>query len=255
MSVTRPTVMNPLDKGANIALTNSYRTVSATGIGTVRSFTKVSSGKWYFEVTRVTASQVLLGLANASASLAQYPGNNSNSIGLFNGTIRANGSSVETVAALSTTGVFGVALDADARTVRFFNAGGTTTARALGFTGDIFIALGYDNNGLTGSMVLNTGQASYTYSVPSGYTAGFELQTVYQVLGNVKDAAGANAARTVNAHLRTTGALVGAATSDGTTGDYILEPIPNNDTDALYVVALPTSTSENALILDRVVAG
>ena len=56
------------------------------------------------------------------------------------------------------TGVFGFAIDADARTVRFFNAGATTTARAIGFTGDIYISLGCDNTSYLGGVTLNAGQ-------------------------------------------------------------------------------------------------
>lgn len=253
MSVTVETTMNPLDKGANISYSNGNRTMAATGVGSSRSYTKVSSGKWYFEVTRAVATQLMFGVSNATANLGQYPGNNANSVGLYNGTIYANGS-VETEGALSTTGVFGVALDADARTIRFFNASGTTTARAIGFTGDIYIAMGSDGGGLSGTLTLNTGQAAFTYSVPSGYTSGFALRTVYQVLGSVKDASGANVARTVQAHLRSTGALVGTVVSDGSTGNFTLEPEPNG-TAELVLTALPVSSSENALVFDRVVPG
>lgn len=253
MSTTIPTVLNPSDKGAAIALSNGNRTVVATGAGHGRSFTKVSSGKWYVEFTRTTLAQYMFGLSNASASLTQYPGQNANSIGLYGGTIFAGGS-VETVAALNTTGVFGMAIDADARTVRFFNAGGTTTARAMGFSGDIYLAAGADGSLPSGSLTLNAGQSAFTYSVPSGFTSGFALRTVYVLSGNVKDASGSNAARTINAHLRSTGALVGATVSDGSTGNFTLVPEPNSTSDH-YVIALPTSTSENALVFDRVVPG
>ena len=61
-----------------------------------------------------------------------------------------------------------------------------------------------------------------------------------QVSGNVKDSAGANATRTVHAYRRDTGALVGSATSNGTTGDYTIDC--STDTE-VTVVALDNATS------------
>lgn len=246
------TALNPGDKGANVTLANGNLTVAAGSTGQVRTFTKVSSGKWYVEVARPGDVRLMFGLANASAVLTQYPGQSTHSIGLYSGSIYHNGSVVETVAGLNTTGVFGLAIDADARTIRFFNAGATSTARAIGLSGDIFVVLGTDNAGLSGGITLNAGASAFTYSVPSGYTSGFALRTVYGISGNVDDASGANAARTVRGYNRSTGVLTCSAVSDGTTGDYVLIPEPNT-TDSHVVVALPVSTSENALVLDRMV--
>ena len=61
-----------------------------------------------------------------------------------------------------------------------------------------------------------------------------------QVSGNVKDASGANAARTVRAYRRDTGALVGSTTSNGTTGNYTIDC--STDTE-VTVVALDNATS------------
>lgn len=254
MTTTIPTVLNPSDKGAGVVLSNGNRTVSNTSTGIVRSFTKVSSGKWYFEVTR-TQNTFMFGVSNASASLVTYPGADAHAAALYSGSIYRNGGVLETVTALATAGVFGVALDADARTIRIFNASGTTTDRAIGFTGDIYIVFGTDGGlGSGGTCTLNTGQAAFTYAVPSGYTSGFALRTVYFVSGNVKNASNANAARTVQALVRSTGALVASTTSDGSTGNFTLIPEPNS-TAELIVLALPVSTSEPAFVFDRVVPG
>lgn len=253
MTVQIPTSFNPADKGAGVVLSNVGRTLNNTAAGSVRSFTKVSSGKWYFEITR-TSSTFMFGLANASALLTHYPGQNANSIGQQSGTLYVSGSAVETVSGLNTTGVFGVAVDADARTIRVFNASATTSARAIGFTGDIFILAGTDSPSGVNTATLNAGQSAFTYSVPSGYTSGFALRTVYAVSGNVKDASNANAARTLHALLRSSGALVASTTSDGTTGNFTLVPEPNSTAD-LIVIGLPVSTTEPALLFDRVVPG
>lgn len=254
MTVQIPTTFNPSDKGAGAGLSNGNRTVTNTAAAMARTYTKVSSGKWYFEISRTTTT-FMFGLANSSASLTQYPGQSTSSIGLYSGSLYINGSVVETVGALGATGVFGVAVDADARTIRVFNAVGTSTSRAIGFTGDIYIAVGTDGGvGGGGSCTLNAGQDAFTYSVPSGHTSGFALRSVYAVSGNVKNASNANAARTLQALVRSTGALAATTTSDGSTGNYTLIPEPNS-TAELIVLALPVSTSENVLVLDRMVPG
>lgn len=61
-----------------------------------------------------------------------------------------------------------------------------------------------------------------------------------QVSGNIKDSSGANAARTVRAYRRDTGALVGSTTSNGTTGNYTIDC--STDTE-VTVVALDNATS------------
>ena len=61
-----------------------------------------------------------------------------------------------------------------------------------------------------------------------------------QVSGNVKDSASANAARTVRAYRRDTGALVGSATSDGTSGNYTINCAT---LDEVTVIALDNATS------------
>lgn len=252
MTYMVPTTLNPADKGAGVILADGNRTVATGSVGQARSITKVSSGKWYVEVTRQSDNRNMFGLANASAVLTQYPGQSTNSIGLYAGQIYYNNSAVEGVGALATTGVFGLAIDADARTVRFFNAGGTSTARAIGFTGDIYLSLGRDNTSYPGGVTLNAGQSAFTYSVPSGYTAGFALMSALGISGVVTDAAGAPAARTIYGYNRSSGALTCTAVSSASTGSYLLIQQPNN-TDPHVVVALPTATTENALVFDRLV--
>lgn len=252
MTVQVPTSFNPSDKGSSIVLGNANRTVSGGSSGSVRSRTKVSSGKWYFEITR-THAILMFGVGNASMPTNTYPGSDATSIGVYGGSLYVNGSTAEYVSALNTTGVFGVELDADARTVRIFNAGASSTHFPLPFSGDIYIVMGVDGGGGGGGNgTLNAAHGAFTYSVPSGCTPGFALIEAYAVAGNVKDASGANVARKVQALLRSTGALVAAATSDASTGDYLLIPEPNTTAEVI-VLALPVSTSENALILDRVV--
>lgn len=67
--------------------------------------------------------------------------------------------------------------------------------------------------------------------------------------GSVVDSAGDPAARTVLAYTRSTGELIGSVTSRSDDGTFRI-PVPA-DVD-YFVVALPSSTAENALIFDRV---
>lgn len=92
---------------------------------------------------------------------------------------------------------------------------------------DTTMKIGCDNVGSTGfnghidDIRITKGVARYTASfTPPTAAFGDRLP---QVSGNVKDASGANAARTVRAYRRDTGALVGSATSNGTTGNYTID--------------------------------
>lgn len=66
------------------------------------------------------------------------------------------------------------------------------------------------------------------------------LEYAGQVSGNVKDAAGSNAARTVRAYRRDSGALVGSTTSNGTTGNYTINCAT---LDEVTVIAMDNATS------------
>ena len=80
------TYWNPLDKHAFITLSDSDKVAANTsGIwASVRSTLARSTGKYYVEVVYVSGLDwaVVLGIANASANLSQYIGENTNSWGL-----------------------------------------------------------------------------------------------------------------------------------------------------------------------------
>lgn len=169
-----PTIWNSADKSTRIALSGGDLTIAAASAGysTARSVASVSAGKFYFEIDR-TADLWMFGIANSSALLNNYPGENVNSIGLYRDQVYYGGVGVALTAA-GFTGVVGVLVNADARTIQFTNGTTTSTAYGILFAGDIFIAGGSGDTGsLSGGLVLNAGATAFSFAVPSGYTAGF----------------------------------------------------------------------------------
>ena len=164
--------LNPLDKGANISVSdgNLTATVTSTG-GIVLSTFGVSSGKWYWEMTRNGGSDCVIGIANASASRTAYLGSDSNGWGYIgsNGNKTNNATSATYGASYASGDVVGVVLDMDAGTVTFYKNGSSQGTAYSGLTGTIFAAFGTGNN--TDSVFANFGQRPFAYTAPSGYKA------------------------------------------------------------------------------------
>lgn len=241
------TVWDPAVKSTNTILHWDYLTLSTNGArGFVRSQYKVTTGKWYAEIQRVSNTDSNPGIVSASESVANYVGQTSQSIGMGAGTVYRNGSAVATSAI--GLGWIGIAVDATAREVRFFNGSSTTGAVSIPWSGDIYLAGGNDVGGAA-NMVLNAGQSAFAWTVPSGFTAGFGQVLTKSFQGQTLDDAGAPAARVVRAMLRSTGELVGEVTSDPATGAFELwTPF-----DAYHLLSFhhPDDT-RNALVYDWV---
>lgn len=212
-----PTTWNPSDCSTRLTLSGSdlVATPNTSGYSIVRSVHSVTSGKWLVDISRSSTSS-MVGVASASESLNNYLGATSESIGIFNATVYPSGTTYS--ALVDSVGHVGLALDADARTVEFFDGRGTTGALTIPFSGPIFLAAGSGSSGSSGVVTLNAGLDAFYKK--AGYRTGFGAVTTTTLSGNVKDATGTNAARVVRAYREDTGAFMGEATSNGTTGNY-----------------------------------
>ena len=163
-------VLNPLDTGMSISGGNLNSSSSSTNTIN-RSTIGVSSGKWYWEVTQLSANEILVGIANASASLTAYLGSNANGWGYnsANGSKYNNGSGVAYGATYTTNDVIGVALDMDAGTLTFYKNNTTQGQAYSGLTGTIFPSISAGTTST--SLAVNFGQRPFTYTPPSGFVA------------------------------------------------------------------------------------
>ena len=133
----------------------------------------VASGKWYWEVTKVSTDNTLIGVAvsmDANADAAPSAGyiyyNKDGSFGGIGFTLPSNGAS-------NTVGdVIGVALDADNRTVQFFKNGASQGTATDGPTGQTwFPSTGVWTSSASGGATYNFGQRPFAYTAPSGFKA------------------------------------------------------------------------------------
>lgn len=166
---------NPSDKNANIILSNgNLRAATDSGTnGLVRSTIGKSSGKWYWEYTTESVAG-MIGIANASATLAGYPGADSNGRGYFHtGNIYVNsaGTSYGVGYTYDLGKVIGVALDMDAGSIGFYVNG---AYQGLAFTplSGVFFAAAGGVGGPTIYYNMNFGATPFVHPVPAGFNPG-----------------------------------------------------------------------------------
>ena len=163
--------LNPLDQGSAITLSNgNLNFTNSSGTSISRSTFGISSGKWYWEVTQSSANEVLVGIANASASLTSYLGSSANGWGYdsANGN-KYNGSGVAYGATYTTNDIIGIALDMDAGTITFYKNNTSQGQAFSGITGTVFPAV--SGGVANASVVFNFGQRPFAYTAPSGFKA------------------------------------------------------------------------------------
>lgn len=186
--------LNTTDKDADVALSNSNYTYSATNVGSVRSTPGLFGERLYFEV-RVTAigaaQQHYIGVGNAAATITSYPGATTDSLSYrANGQSFLNGTGSAYGAAWAANDVIQVAIDgrpaamgANQRHIRvYFGRNGTwqnasnpdTEAgflvAAIGTEGIAHVMTG-GNAAETNTGVVNFGQAAFAHTPPADYYA------------------------------------------------------------------------------------
>lgn len=186
------TTWNPSDKSANINLAdgNLEAITSGSSFAGVRSTTSYSTGKYYAELTVTNlSSQVWFGIANSSASLSNFPGSDTNGMGLrctssSTFVLVYNNSAIVPPGTWSGT-IMQIALDmtdgliwfnvqnltngwnANATASPSTGTGGFSITSAYPITGSIL----FDFTGAFNSDVgtANFGNSAYTYTPPSGF--------------------------------------------------------------------------------------
>jgi len=173
---------DPGNKGANISLSNGNLDASNTtaGFQSARSSIGKTSGKCYAEVTVTasTATNIIIGFLNQTASLSTYVGNSANGRGLQNnGSNYVNGWTAGSAGGSYGNVVIGLAFDLGTGN-GFIAVSNTwqgssnpvtqTNPWVTGLSATVYIG---GSLGTTGNTVrLGTRTSQFTYSPPSGYT-------------------------------------------------------------------------------------
>lgn len=126
-----PTMLDPLNKGSNVVLSNlnltARKATGGSGFEMARSVKGETSGKFYFEITwdEFTGSFIGVGLGDQDASVGNFFGSDGNGILLVqNGEVYANGALRTTIQTSAESNISGVAFDVDDGWVWFRTSGG-----------------------------------------------------------------------------------------------------------------------------------
>jgi len=212
-------VMNILDKGANLSLSNANLQLSITAGGNdcLRcTMTIPSTGKWYWETTcSAIGSGANVGIADAFTALS--------SGGAITGVLYQSGgnkciNSWSTTAygsTYTTNDIIGIAVDADAGTIAFYK---NNVSQGTANTGMNFATTSYfpflQTTTAGGSWTINFGQRPFSYTPPTGFNA---LNTYNLPAATIKNGAQYMAATTYTGNGSTLAVLNSANTAIGTT--------------------------------------
>lgn len=166
-------VLNPLDNGGlTIASANLNSSDSGGSWKSIRSTIGISSGKWYWEVTATSGTNLDCGISKSTAaqSTNNYVGADANGWGYVgsNGQKYTAGSGSAYGATYTSGDVVGIAFDADAGTLTFYKNNVSQGTAFTGLTsGPYFPAVSNYSSGLA----INFGQRPFAYTPPTGYKA------------------------------------------------------------------------------------
>jgi hypothetical protein len=165
---------NPLDhfstnvdfSNANLKYTVPAGTYSNGGVAT--STITMTSGKWYCEMTVLSAAN-MVGIAKLPRANMRFLGDDVTGYGYYTNGGKYNGSGLVSYGASFTTNdVIGVALDLDAGTLTFYKNGVSQGTAFTGLSGEFVFATGnaFQNTQIT---AVNFGQQPFAYTPPAGY--------------------------------------------------------------------------------------
>lgn len=170
-------VWNTLKKmSGNFTITDASLTASDSSASLTQCFATMrvpSTGKWYWEMTCVAGSGIMLSIGMATEVIADS--NTPSGVGYYrtNGTIGNLAGTAQTAGATYTAGdVIGIAVDVDAGTVQFYknNVSQGATPSFTFTAGTVVVPMVQgDNSAGTKTVAANFGQRPFAYTVPSGF--------------------------------------------------------------------------------------
>ena len=161
--------LNPLASWNSTLTNGNLDWYSTTTYGQTQSTIAVSSGKWYYEATIVTAS-MLLGIKSVTAPVPGELWEGNRAYYSTDGRKFEDGTATTYGASYTDGDIIGVALDMDAGTLTFYKNGvsqgiafsGITEPQTLGYVG---------SNGNPASASFNFGQRPFIYTPPANHLA------------------------------------------------------------------------------------
>ena len=174
---------NPLDEASGVALANGNLDMTQTAAGGVKGTIGVTSGKWYWEITKGSTANQCMGIATSDANPTTYAGGYAGSCGwatnggylfthqtsIFTRALTA-GSGFETA---TTNDVLGFALDLDSttKTLKFYKNGSLITTDHIVIADSnlhIHPVIG-TNVADSGANAANFGQRPFANTPPDGF--------------------------------------------------------------------------------------
>lgn len=175
-AVATGTTFSTTDKAATWALSNSNLTATNSGAvawSAIRCTTSKTSGKSYYEAIYSGSNRVTIGIGTSAATLNSFVGNDANGWGLINadGSLYNGSANVISGSPVSYTAgdVIGVALDADAHTVRFYKNGVAIGSAAATVTSTALFPMAASEG--PDALTVNFGATAFAYAPPAGFTA------------------------------------------------------------------------------------
>jgi hypothetical protein len=162
---------NPLDIEGGANTFSAGNLAVATGsLAAAFSTAKVSSGKWYGEITIAAGATPQVGVAKSPIGTISTNalGQSANGYTYAASGNKANNNSFAAYGASYTAGdVIGIALDMDAGTLTFYKNGVSQGQAFSGLSGEFAFAI----SNATGVNYVNFGQRPFAYTAPSGFKA------------------------------------------------------------------------------------